>query len=169
MSVPRAQIGFLRTPLLAGWLFADLFLVLFVLSLASLPPKSPVHHIMRIPRPRPSSVLDRPVSFLITVPPTEFQDPVTEPAAASSLVRLLNHVLDTRKMAGRQAGVLLVFASGPESAIDQAISTAKSVIGLVRRKVPGFSQVSSAGYWNGAGDYFKFEIFFFSRSARTAS
>jgi hypothetical protein len=169
MSVPRAQIGFQRTPLLAGWLFADLFLVLFVLSLASLPPKNPVPHVMRTPPPPPSRVLDRPVSFLITVPPTEFQDPATEPAAASRLVRLLNHALTARKMVGRQAGVLLVFASGPESAIDQAISTAKSVIGLVRRNVPGFSQVSSAGYWNGAGDYFKFEIFFFSRSASVAS
>lgn len=119
--------------------------------------------------PPPSRVLDRPVSFLITVPPTEFQNPASEAAAASSLVRLLNRALAARKMVGRQAGVLLVFASGPESAIDQAISTAKSVIGLVRRKVPGFSQVSSAGYWNGVGNYFKFEIFFFSRSARTAS
>jgi hypothetical protein len=155
--------------LLAGWLFADLFLVLFVLSLASVPAKPPVPRVTTPPLAPPSRVLDKPVSFLITVPPFEFQDPATEPAAASRLVRLLNRALAARHLGGRQAGVLLVFASGPQTAISEAISTAKSVIRIVRSKVAGFSKVSSAGYWSGTGDSFEFEIFFYARSASPAS
>ena len=36
-SVYRRDFGVLRVPMLAGWLFADLFLVLFIVAFASQP------------------------------------------------------------------------------------------------------------------------------------
>jgi hypothetical protein len=151
---------------MAGWLFADLFLVLLVASLASLQtprqPKPP--HAVRPAVTHPVS-LDRPVSFILNVQPAEWQDPGTIAAGKAALLSELNSDLAGRHLTGRQAGVLLVFASGPETGINQAIATAQAVIGVVRVRVPGFSAVTGQGYWNGDGSGFKFEIFFFSAAS----
>jgi hypothetical protein len=168
VEIRRRSRGPQRGGLLAGWLFADLFLVLFVVSLASLPPAPHVAHPPR-PRhsspPRPSLALDKPVSFVLSVQPAAIQDPSTHASADADLIAALNRQLAAGSLRGRRAGVLLVFASGPSDAINQAIATARSVIGLVRGQVPGFGRVSGQGYWSGGGDSFKFEIFFFSAQA----
>ena len=57
MPASRAPVGFPRMSLLAGWLFADLFLVLFVLSLASRPAKPPVPRVTTSPPAPPPRVL----------------------------------------------------------------------------------------------------------------
>jgi hypothetical protein len=164
--------GLQRTPLLAGWLFADLFLVLFLIGLASIPlrsatpkPHPPRPHPTVKPTPTPPRVLDRtPVSFLVDVPPTEFQNQATEGAAKSQLLGALNQKLDQLHLQGKQAGFVLVFASGPQSGIDQAVATANSVVNIVRTRDSTFSEASGLGYWSGSGDYFKFVVFFFSGS-----
>lgn len=148
---------------MAGWLFADLFLVLLVASLASLqtPHQATRKHTPPAVVTHPLS-LDRPVSFVLNVQPAEIQDSDTSPAGDAALVSALSADLAASHLTGRQAGVLLVFASGSDSGINQAISTAQSVIGVVRTRVSGFSSVTGQGYWNGDGNGFKFEIFFFS-------
>jgi hypothetical protein len=157
----RKNLTFQRPALLAGWLFADLFLVLFLVTLASLP-SSPHKQNSPPPPPPPPRALDKPVSFTLNVQPSAIQDPATKSAADTQLVQALEGKLAASHLAGRQAGVLLVFASGPPDGIDQAIANANSVISVVRARVPGFGQVSPKGYWSGAGDDFEFEIFFFS-------
>jgi hypothetical protein len=160
-----------RLPLLAGWLFADLFLVLFIIGLASIPlkppaPKPHTHKPHQTAKPVPPRVLDRiPVSFDVNVSPAEFQNQVTERTAESQLLNALNQQLAQLHEQGQEAGFVLVFASGPESGIDQAVATANSVVNIVRVKDPVFSEASGLGYWSGAGNYFKFVVFFFSRPA----
>jgi len=159
--------GLQRLPLLAGWLFADLFLVLFLVGLASSQPPKPHHTVTPTPTPTPTSprVLDRhPVSFWVNVPPAEFQDPATRHAAKSQLLAMLNRKLHEPNLRGQQAGFLLVFAPGPLTGINQAVATAKSVVAIVRAKIPAFSEVSGVGYWGGStGNSLKFTIFFFAR------
>jgi hypothetical protein len=157
-----------RLPLLAGWLFADLFLVLFLVGLASSPPRphppklSP--HPTASPTPTPPRVLDRtPVSFHINVPPTEFQNQATRRAAKYQLLAGLNRELRRLRLRGRQAGFVLVFASGPQNAIGQAVVTAKSVVKIVRAGNSTFAEATGLGYWSGSGNYIKFVVFFFAR------
>lgn len=157
-----------RLPLLAGWLFADLFLVLFLVGLASISPKPHTHKPHPTPPPTHIAprVLDRrPVSFHLDVPPAEFQGQGTQHAATAQLLAALNRKMGQLHLRGRQAGFVLVFASGPESAIGQAVATADSVARIVRARNSEFSEASGLGYWNGAGDYFKFVVFFFSSPA----
>jgi hypothetical protein len=168
-SRPRSR-GLQRLPLLAGWLFADLFLVLFLIGLASLPPKAamakPRKPHLTTPIPTPPRVLDRtPVSFLVNVPPAEFQDQATRQTARSQLLSGLDQKLSQLHLQGQQAGFVLVFASGSENEIDQAVATANSIVNIVRAKDSTFSQASGLGYWSGSGNYFKFVVFFFSRSS----
>jgi hypothetical protein len=93
-----------------------------------------------------------------------FQDSTTKRAATSHLIASLKSTLAKKGLTGRQAGVLLVFASGPTTGIGTAITTAKTVIGIVKKKVKGFSSVRGSGYWSGSGNNFRFEVFFFSKS-----
>jgi hypothetical protein len=54
----RRRLAYLSMPVLAGWLFADLFIVLFIVSLASFtPPPAPKPHpsVTPHPTPKPSS------------------------------------------------------------------------------------------------------------------
>jgi hypothetical protein len=161
--------GLQRVPLLAGWLFADLFLVLFLIGLASIPPKPALAkprkpHPTATPTPTSPRVLDRtPVSFHVNVPPAEFQNQATQQTAKSQLLSALNQKLDQLHLRGQEAGFVLVFASGPEDEINQAVATANSVVNIVRTKDSTFSEASGLGYWNGSGNYLKFVVFFFSR------
>jgi hypothetical protein len=150
----------LRMPMLAGWLFADLFLMLFVVGLASLPPKRPV------PRPTPTvspvapQVLEsKPVRLSIDVAPSDVRG---GQRGIDALIRGLNDQLEQRRLTSRRAGFVLVFAYGPQSGIAQAQDTAQYVIGLVRKQDSTFADASGEGYWTGrGGDDFEFEIFFF--------
>jgi hypothetical protein len=152
----------LRMPVLAGWLFADLFLMLFVLGLASLRPERPTPQVTPTPTPTPVTphVLERtPVRLDVDVAPAAVRE---GPAGKRALVRALRDQLRHRHLTGRHAGFVLVFASGPTSGIAQAQSTAKHVIGLVRASDATFADVSGEGYWTGkGGDHFEFEVFFY--------
>lgn len=150
-----------RTSLLAGWLFADLFLVLFVVGIASIPPMHAATQKHKS-HPRQSRSLAKPVSITVNVSPSNIQDPLTEQGAAARLISRLKHDLAVQGLQDRQAGVFLVFASGPSSAIDQAISNARSVVRITKRRIATFSKASTAAYWSGQGDSFKFEIFFYT-------
>jgi hypothetical protein len=158
--------------MLAGWLFADLLLVLFIAVFASLPsppavaskakatvtkPRTANHN--KPPQPR---ALERdPQTFYVNVSPSAIDDPATHSAAVAQLIGDLRRQLAADGLAGRQAGFVLAFAYGPITGIDQAISTATSVVNILRAKESGFSQISGLGLWSGSGE-FEFKIFFFT-------
>jgi len=159
----------LRLPALAGWLFADLFLVLFIVGLASLPAKPPANQISPSPSPSPTptlhQVLDRtPVSFNVGVPPASLANPATRAVATAKLIRILDQALARRHLLGRHAGFVLVFASGPVTAIGVAIDTANLVVRILRGRDQVFAGAGGAGYWTGAGDAIELKIFFFAHS-----
>jgi len=152
-----------RLPLQAGWLFADLLLVLFIVSLASLPAGHKHHKPTPPPHSVPPRVLDRtPVQFHLNVPPADFEGGAPAAGAVSALLRQLNQALASRHLQHEQAGFVQVFASGPVTAIGQALTAAKQVISIVEQRSPAFADAVGRGYWSGSGDYLKFVVFFFT-------
>ena len=103
-----------------------------------------------------------PVAFTIGVSPTQVEDPATRGAALSQLLRDLGMKLRARGFQSRQAGFVLIFASGPVTGIGQAEAAATTVLKVIRNRAPGFSGTSGQGFWTGSGDYFQFEVFFFA-------
>jgi hypothetical protein len=161
--------------LLVGWLFADLFLMLFVVGIASLPPMShaaphaATHHGHPQPpppqtgRPFKSHVLEQhPVIFAIHIAPAEVQNQATHLQAIKLILRDIRRELAARGLLDHQAGFVLVFASGPVTAIDQAQNTARTVLQAVRRREAGFHGASGEGFWMGSNDDFDFQVFFFA-------
>jgi hypothetical protein len=165
---PRRRSHEPRFPMLVGWLFADLFLMLFVVGIASLPPAPrTVPHPLRSPSPAPQPpkprVLERhPVSFAIPVSPSAVQDPATHSHAIALILRDIRWKLAARRLLGRHAWFVLIFASGPVTAISQAQSTARLVLRTVRNRDAMFSGASGEGFWMGSNDDFNFQVFFFA-------
>jgi hypothetical protein len=166
----RQQIGQMSVPALAGWLFADLLLVLFVVSLASLPilPKPKARaapHPHPTPHPAAAEVLDRvPVSIPVHVPPIEVEDGASRAAAIAQIMAMLNHQLALEHLTNRRAGFVLIFASGPLDGTGPAITAAKAVLDAISRGSGVFHNTSGAAYWQGAGNFFEFRIFFFAQA-----
>lgn len=175
MGLGRMQRGSRRSriPLLAGWLFADLCLVIFVVSLASVPSspaaaKAHARHSTVNPhpaRPPQPQVLERtPADFYIGIAPDDFGSGEANEQADGELLNELNQELATLHMQGRKAGFVLIFASGPSDGISQAIDSADAVIRLIRSQDSAvFGEVTGEGLWNGQGsNNFHFQIFFYA-------
>ena len=160
----------LRVPMLAGWLFADLFLVLFVVVIAAQPSVSTATSKAAHPIGNPAHQLPaqlaldrRPVEIDVNVAPADLIDPALQAQAARQLLHSLKAALTARKLSGLQAGFVLVFASGTEAKINSAIASANAAIQLIRsRDQATFGGAGAEGLWRGHGDYFEFQIFFFA-------
>jgi len=173
-------------PLLAGWLFADLFLVLFIVVFSSQPtvatPKpsaapaktpgspsdraSPGHS----PTPKRSSRIGlepAPVNIDVSVPPADIDNPATRSKAAARLLASLNKQLAARHLDGLRAGFVLVFAgsvTGASDPIDEAVHVGTMVIPILRKQDAAiFGTASGEGLWGGADGLFHFQIFFFAQ------
>jgi hypothetical protein len=159
--------------MLAGWLFADLLLVLFVTAFASLPAprvmSSPHPGSTATPTPTPTPrpqlrVLEQnPQTFTVAdVSPTAVasSDATTKAAAVAKLLGELRTQLADRKLQGRQAGFVIVFAYGPLDGISRAISAANSVWRTLKTEAQ-FKGIAGQGYWSGSAG-FEFKIFFFA-------
>lgn len=158
----------MRTTLLAGWLFADLFLVLVLVGLASLPVTTkegtPAHS------PSPSATAEpperdrlrkRPVDFDIEIPPARFRDSGRQ-AAMRELLSKIDTELAERRLTESRAGFVLVFASGPQEATGVAQDTAERIYQSLRRRHEVFRDSSGVGYWAGANsDHLEFKVFFY--------
>jgi|HubBroStandDraft_6_1064221.scaffolds.fasta_scaffold297355_2 hypothetical protein len=158
-------------PTLAGWLFADLLLVLFVVSLAALPVTKPkaAAHVKPRPTPSPSPILalDRsPVPLSVPVSPSAVEDPGSRQAAISQLINNVNQQLSARHLTQRRAGFVLVFASGPLNGTGPAITAAQDVLNALSQRAGVFHGTSGQGYWQGEGDSFELRIFFFAQGAQ---
>jgi hypothetical protein len=166
-----------RASLLAGWLFADLCLVLFLVNLASAPPKPSVkayHPPTATPTPsptptkakpaaKPRALQQYPVTITITnITATDITAQAGGGPLGAQLIRELSAKLAAHHLQQRQAGFVLVYASAPEAEIGQALTSASAALGIIKSKDGKvFSDAAGEGLWNGSGNGFEFQIFFF--------
>ena len=158
-----------RVPLMAGWLFADLCLVLFVVGMGAAPTVLPHRHIVPVKttraaaKPKPLALERRPIDIWVNISPSNFSSQGVSSQAASELLSSLRQQIAAQHMSGHRAGFVLLFASGSISATSQAIDSADTVLRLIRsRDGSVFGQASGEGLWNGQGDDFHFQIFFYA-------
>jgi len=159
---------------LAGWLFADLFLVLFLVVLTAVPPVSSAIT-GHAGRPVPSKHAQRnrvpPVSPGMTNKPVD----ICVSQSSSSVGADFDALVKRSGMADHKAGFILVFATGQDPGAADA--KAKSVLGLIKRTGQGkreFAAAGGEGLWggendsnscrmnNGTGNY-HFQVFFYLR------
>lgn len=176
----RRNYGVLRVPLLAGWLFADLFLVLFIVAFTSQP--TPAAKAVTKPRPTPTvhktpakphkpatplGLEQNPVSITLGVSPSNVDNPATHAQAVTALLSDLHTQLANKHLLGEKAGFVLIFATSVTSAadpIDEAVKVANSVLPVLKtRDAATFGRTSGEGAWDGAGNFFQLQIFFFTR------
>lgn len=187
----RREVGVLRVPMLAGWLFADLFLVLFIVAFSSQPavpaakpaltptPPAVAHSASPSPtpsrkpspspKPAPVGLEQIPVNFVVKVPPAAVDNPATRAAAVKKLLAGLNGWLSDHHLLGRTAGFVVIFATsvtGAADPLDEAIHVAQSIVlpDLKKQDSATFGRTSGEGLWGGgSGDFFHFQIFFFTK------
>jgi hypothetical protein len=176
MTRRRRTPDHLRIPLLAGWLFADLFVVLFIISLASQPPAvthKPPHPTVSAtpssspsPSPSPSpthsqqSVLQRtPIDINVPVSQSELQQLDADPADDGNLLSGLKSQIANDHLAGEKAGFVLLLVPGPD--VGPAEATAKAIVSSLPSQDSGtFGSTAGEGYWGGNVSYVQFQIFF---------
>lgn len=151
--------------MLAGWLFADLFLLLLIAALATLPAKSsvgtstpsPTPSVTSTPPPAPARQLgldpDR-KDFAIALSPNAFRN-----GAQDELLRQVNAEMERRNPTRRLVGFVLVFASDDKNHIARAEETANAVYETLRARSPGFASATGLGYWGGDHDNFELKVF----------
>ncbi|MGW4064355.1 hypothetical protein ACWEGE_39130 [Amycolatopsis sp. NPDC004747] len=143
-----------RLTMLAGWLFADLFLVLLVAGLAVLPGGATPQPIPVTPSPRPVGLDPNHVDITIDLSPNAYRA-----GGADTLLGLVNAALGQRNPGNRQVGFVLVFASDDAGHVQRANDTATDVYGMLRARSPVFANASGLGYWNGNHNNFDFKVF----------
>lgn len=117
--------------------------------------------------PVPAAAVDQmalsfPVSFTVRVSPAAVMDAVTRPLAISRVIRRLDAQLAARRLRGRRVGLVQLFASGAIAEIGPANRAAHLVLGALLRRDPVFAKAASQSFWTGTGDYFWFQIYFFT-------
>ena len=158
---------------MAGWLFADLCLVLFLVGMSSVPTVLP--HAHSAPRKtykakarvavksKALALQHRPVDVWVNISPSNFSSQEISSQAASELVINLTEQIAADHMTGYKAGFVLLFASGSINETGQAIDSANAVLRLLRvRDAHVFGQASGEGLWSGQGDNLHFQIFFYT-------
>lgn len=171
MSRPhRGALGGAHAPMLVGWLFADILLVLFLVAIASVPPpavadkanptRSVTPPATTPAKPTPRVLEQAPHTINVDVPPSRIRNSASRAAAETQLLDELEQQLVAQGLQSRQAGFVLVFAYGPVDGIGQAVDTANVVLGILEAKGDQFRQASGLGYWTGTGNL-EFKIFFY--------
>lgn len=180
----RRRAGYLLSvPMLAGWLFADLFLVLFIVAFSSQPtvalpkPKPAASAAHKPPQPKKKhgpqglqGLQSAPVDFKLYVSPTDLDsaDPAVQNRARTQLLAGVHQQLASRHLLGRRAGFVLIFATsvnGAADPINEALRVATSVIQNLKHYDPAIFPAGTGGegLWAGSGDYFHFQIFFYTQ------
>jgi hypothetical protein len=158
----------MRLALLAGWLLADLFLVLFLVGLSTMPAAAPLPS---SPKPTPTPTTTPPTPTTPPkAPPVLRPDPV-EFTVSADLAHLDGDQVrrDVEAvLAGTgpqpRVGVVLVFAAGPQNAIGVATGRANSVIDLLRAGSAPFQRATGKGYWKAGSraDSLDFVVFLYA-------
>lgn len=156
--------------MLAGWLFADLFLLLLLTGLAAAParddgrtgPSTPVTTSPQGTRPpAPKPVTSRPpgldrdyLSFTVNISPVRYRA-----GARLEMLRQVGAELKRQNPRGRKVGFVLVFASDDRDNVQRANDTAADVVRLLQARTQLFAGAAGLGYWNGPHDNFEFKVF----------
>jgi hypothetical protein len=158
--------------MLAGWLFADLFLVLFIVALAATPsasltvkprPPKPVPSQQAVPakpaKPELPGMTNTPTNFCVS-------------QGSRSVVTAFDAQVQLTGMAGHKVGFILVFATGTDPGA--AVTKAAEAFSLIKSADPDKAALASAGgegLWggesnscrvNGGTDNYHFQVFFYS-------
>lgn len=160
---------------LAGWLFADLMLVLFVTSFSSIvlaaPPQPVPTHTTHSAPPSPSpsvSLMPRqqvlvlnPQQFYIQVDGAAMAHHVTTGQVARDIVDQMNSQLADRHFQNAKAGLIETFGysyDSPRTGQDEA----DSINAILAAGVPSFAGALTQSYWNqGDDNTAEVEVFFF--------
>lgn len=167
----------LRLPLLAGWLFADLMLLLFVLSLSFAPIESTASPV----KPRPTPTVSPPViprqrvldqhyfEFQVNVSLPELQPGDSGNAAARQLIRgtdaqIAMLVAQHPALRGKAVGVTVIFGAGPIDAINTATTEAGTAGAILHAADPEFHQASVLPLWtqSDSPSFVKLIVFFYA-------
>jgi hypothetical protein len=149
-----------RLTMLAGWLFADLFLVLLIIGLAALPGRPAVHSrgtSSPTPTPSPTHSLGLDphyLKFSITLTPDAFRA-----GSGGQLVNEVNSAMRRLDPTGRLVGFVLVFASDVQANASRAVATATNAFKLLHARSAAFASSTGLGYWNGEHNDFEFKVF----------
>jgi hypothetical protein len=163
---------------LAGWLFADLLLVLFVTAFASTttlsaPPKPPGPAPTLTPTPahpgpkptsHPSVLILRPVVFTLPVPQPGIVGSGGGSSADVALAGELRSKLRAEGLGNLRAGLVEAFGWSLSSGGD-GIQVAKAANLAVAKNLPLFSKAYQQNFWtSGADGTVTLKVFFFARS-----
>ncbi|MFD0272351.1 hypothetical protein ACFVHB_00385 [Kitasatospora sp. NPDC127111] len=162
-----------RTILLAGWLFADLLLVLLVVALSALPaprPEASATPSASLPGPTttsaaPSPSPTRPAERGLVIQPCRFTVNVGYSTLGGSGADQVASQLDTQLRAAgveqRTAGFVLSFGHAPDVNVGQ--DAARKVNDVLNGRLPAvFGKAPKRGYWTGdsASDVVDVDVFF---------
>jgi hypothetical protein len=148
-----------HTVLLAGWLFADLLLLLFIVALGSLPTADRGgHHPVVSPSPSPSPSATRAAEQGLIVKPCSF---TIRTGSEASVVHHLTTRLHSAGVADRTAGFVLSFGTAPTPGPGQA--AANRVNKDITNRLPNFRHAPKRGYWKGGrSGSVRIDVFFLS-------
>lgn len=155
---------------LAGWLFADLLLVLFVTTFAATtlapPPPKAAAHAGRAPTRahQPPVLILRPHKFVLTVPSASILNSDGTSAADRSLASSLERMLQEQGFGNVRAGLVQAFGSSLTSQGD-GIPVAQAANRAITRNLPLFGKAVTESYWSfGPEGSVSFTVFFFAHS-----
>lgn len=172
--------------MLAGWLFADLFLVLFIVAFSTQPTvamsrQTPAAKTMtgaqkataktgKPKKPGIQGLESTPVDFVLPVSPADLDssDPSVYDAAKAALLSGVRSELAGKHMLGHRAGFVLVFATSVAGAADpigEAVKVATAIIPMLKHGNPAIFPAGTGGegLWGGSGDHVHFQIFFYTQ------
>lgn len=180
MTRPRDS---LRLPLLAGWLFADLMLLLFVIGLSFAPAESapvkaspspavsPTPTVSPTPPVMPKErVLDQQYyEFSVNVSLADLQPGNSGNAAAQQLIKATDAqiselIAEHPALKGNPVGVAVIFGAGPIDAIGAATEEAGTAGAILHSADPEFGQASFLPEWieNDTPTFAKLIVFFYA-------
>jgi hypothetical protein len=157
---------------LAGWLFADLLLVLFITAFASstvpsAPPKpttpTPATSATK-PASRQPALILRPVTFKLPVPRTGIVGSNGGSAADRALAGELQRALQAKGLSHSRAGLVEAFGWSPSPTGD-GTQVAEAANLAVTKDLVLFSSAYQQNYWTpGADGTVTLKVFFFAQS-----
>lgn len=160
---------------LAGWLFADLMLVLFVTSFSSIVLAAPAHPVpptrSATPSPSPSKSLmpQKPVlvlnpqPFYINVDAAALAANVVTGQVAQNIIDQMNSQLDARGFRNAKAGLIETFGYTPsQGSASRGQAEAASINKIITGGIPSLAGALTQPYWGGGDDNkAEVEVFFF--------
>jgi hypothetical protein len=161
-------------PHLAGWLFADLLLLLFLVALVSVPPSAatPAAEPTTTPMPSPSSTPGPPKLPVLDLESVNFKvsglnaDGLLreDPSSVDALVEKFRDQLTAKGAQSRRAGLVLTFGAAPTYDYRSGIGykIADELIKLIKSRLPLFAGIASRSLWTtGTVGDVELEVFFF--------